>query len=119
MVIALWAFESGRRGPPALRNDKDFSAKYPAITKALAAIPDETPIDEEIAAMEAGRSSFKALQNYGSSTGALNYYMFDVMVVAGKDVMALPLEAHRDLLRRRVPADLGTLLYHHNGAVLA
>jgi ATP-dependent DNA ligase len=48
-------------------------------------MPDETVIDGEIVAMEAGRPSFNALQNYGSSTGAL-YYVFDVMVVAGKEV---------------------------------
>jgi bifunctional non-homologous end joining protein LigD len=56
--------------------------------------------------MEAGRPSFNALQNYGSSTGTIYYYVFDVMVVAGKEVMALPLEARRDLLRRRVLSKL-------------
>ena len=53
-----------------------------------------------------GRPSFNALQNYGSSTGPLFYYVFDVMVVAGKDVMALPLEARRKLLRSRVLSKL-------------
>ena len=46
------------------RNDKDFSRKYPAIAKALAAMPDDTVIDGEIVALdEAGKPSFSALQN--------------------------------------------------------
>jgi DNA ligase D-like protein (predicted ligase) len=84
------------------RNDKDFNAKYPAILAALAPMPDETVIDGEIVGFRNGRPSFNALQNYGSSTDPLYYYVFDVMVIAGRDVMALPLEARRELLRSRV-----------------
>jgi bifunctional non-homologous end joining protein LigD len=41
-------------GPVHLRsrNDKDFNAKYPGIVQALAAMPDETVIDGEIAALD-------------------------------------------------------------------
>jgi ATP-dependent DNA ligase len=34
------------------RNDKDFNARYPAIVKKLAAMPDETVIDGEIVALD-------------------------------------------------------------------
>jgi ATP-dependent DNA ligase len=54
-----------------------------------------------IALDESGRPSFNALQNYGSSTGHLVYYLFDVMVVAGKDVMSEPLTARREILEHR------------------
>jgi bifunctional non-homologous end joining protein LigD len=64
-------------------------------------------IDGEIVALDAdGRPSFNALQNYGSSTGPLFYYVFDVMVVAGEDVMALPLEDRKEILRSRVLSKL-------------
>jgi bifunctional non-homologous end joining protein LigD len=33
-------------------NDKDFNSRYPAIAKALAAMPDETVIDAEIGALD-------------------------------------------------------------------
>ena len=50
----------------APRNDKDFNGKYAAIVKALGAIPEDSVID--VALVEAGRPSFSAIQNYGSST---------------------------------------------------
>jgi bifunctional non-homologous end joining protein LigD len=86
------------------RNNKDFSAKYAAIVKALAPMPDESVIDGEIVALEAVRPSFSALQNHDSS--ALFYYAFDVMIAAGKDVMAQTLEARREILLRRVLSKL-------------
>lgn len=85
------------------RNDKDFNAKYPAIVQALAAMPDETVIDGEIVALdESGRPSFNALQNHGSGPSRLVYYVFDLMVFAGKDVTNESFTARRDLLQSRV-----------------
>jgi bifunctional non-homologous end joining protein LigD len=97
------AYKTGGKVHLRSRNDKDFNTKYPAIVKALACMPDGTVIDGEIVALDAdGRPSFNALQNYGSSTGPLFYYVFDVMVVSGEDVMALPLEDRKEILRSRV-----------------
>jgi bifunctional non-homologous end joining protein LigD len=84
------------------RNGKDFSAKYPAIAKALASMPDETVIDGEIVALEAGRPSFNTLQSHGAATGQIFFYVFDIMIAAGEDVMAQPLEIRREILRSSV-----------------
>jgi ATP-dependent DNA ligase len=85
------------------RNDNDFSVKYPAIAKALKALPDETVIDGELVALdETGRPSFNILQNYGSAKTDILYYVFDVLVLAGRDVMAEPLDVRRELLQKRI-----------------
>jgi ATP-dependent DNA ligase len=55
-----------------------------------------------VALDEAGKPSFNALQNYSSSKADLIYYIFDVMVLAGKDVMAEPLAQRLDLLEKKV-----------------
>jgi hypothetical protein len=69
------------------RNDNDFTARYPEIAKALAPLPNEILSDGEIVALDtSGRPSFNALQNYGSSSAPRFYYVFNVLVLAGKDV---------------------------------
>jgi len=85
------------------RNNKDFDACYPAVVRGLAGLPNETVIDGEIVALDAsGRPSFSALQNYGSPSTPVVYYVFDVMVVAGRNVMAESLEARRRLLQQKI-----------------
>jgi len=42
------------------------------------------------------------LQNYGSALAPVVYYIFDVMVFAGRDVMREPLEKRRELLEKKV-----------------
>jgi bifunctional non-homologous end joining protein LigD len=69
----------------------------------LAGLPNETVIDGELVALdEDGRPSFNALQNYPSSKAPIIYYVFDVMVLAGRNVKAATLEARREMLERKV-----------------
>jgi DNA ligase D-like protein (predicted ligase) len=85
------------------RNDNDFSGRYPGVVKGLAKMPDDTVIDGEVIAFDDdGRPSFNALQNYGSAPAPVIYYVFDVMVLAGRDVMREPLEKRRELLEQKV-----------------
>jgi bifunctional non-homologous end joining protein LigD len=89
------------------RNNKYFNARYPAIARALSGMPDDTVIDGEVVALDqSGRPSFSALQNYGSNTAPLLYYVFDVMILTGKVVTNEPLDNRRILLRERVLAKL-------------
>jgi DNA ligase D-like protein (predicted ligase) len=102
------AFNSAGRVQLRSRNDNDFSVRYPAIVRALAFLPSETVIDGEVVALdESGRPSFNILQNYGSSRGPLLFYVFDVLVLGGRNVMGMPLSARRDLLDRHVLSKLG------------
>src|SRR5687767_2101101 len=85
------------------RNDNDFGVRYPGVVKALASMPDNTVIDGEVIALDQdGRPSFNALQNYGSAVAPVLYYVFDVMILAGRDVMREPLEKRRHLLEKNV-----------------
>jgi DNA ligase D-like protein (predicted ligase) len=90
------------------RNDKDFTTRYPSISGALCSLPDETIVDGEVVALdETGKPSFSLLQNYGFAGANLAYYVFDVMVLAGKDVIREPLETRRMLLEKHVLPKLG------------
>ena len=85
------------------RNDKDFNARYPIIVKALASMPDDTVIDGEVVALDPeGRPSFNLLQNYGSAGAPLHFFVFDVVILGGKDVLGEPLVKRRELLEKHV-----------------
>jgi bifunctional non-homologous end joining protein LigD len=51
---------------------------------------------------DSGRPSFNALQNVASSKLTLVYYVVDVLILAGRNVMTEPLSKRRDLLQRQV-----------------
>jgi ATP-dependent DNA ligase len=61
---------------------------------------DERPLADEHAQQD-GRPSFSALQN-GSAHATIVYYMFDVMILGGRNVMGETLATGRDLLSREV-----------------
>src|SRR5262249_40363923 len=115
----VWAYELKLDGYRAIaikvngrvqlrsRNNKDFNRKYPVVVEGLAALPDETVVDGEIVALDdSGRPSFTLLQNYGSSNVPICYYLFDLLVLSGRDVMSEPLTVRRELLRGQVAAKL-------------
>jgi ATP-dependent DNA ligase len=81
--------------------------------KALASLPDETVIDGEVVALnESGKPSFNTLQNYGSSAAPAFYFVFDVLVLAGRDVTDEPLIVRRALLQRSILPKLGDPIRH-------
>jgi DNA ligase D-like protein (predicted ligase) len=89
------------------RNDNDFNARYPGIVKALGTMPDDTVIDGEVVALDAdGRPSFNMLQNYGSGGAPLHFFIFDLLVLKGKDVMGEPLTKRRELIEEHVLPEL-------------
>src|SRR5215472_7580322 len=107
------AMKNGGRVELRSRNNKDFNGRYPKIAAALAALPDETVIDGEVVAIdESGRPSFNALQNFGASQARIFYYVFDVLVLAGRNVMAEPLSVRRELLRERILTELRDPIRH-------
>jgi DNA ligase D-like protein (predicted ligase) len=97
------AFKVGGEVHLRSRNDKDFNARYPAVVRGLAKLPSDTVIDGELIALgDDGRPSFNALQNYGSASTPILYFVFDVMVFEGRDVKTETLDSRRELLEQRI-----------------
>jgi DNA ligase D-like protein (predicted ligase) len=95
------------------RNGNDFSARFPSIANVLAKLPDDSVVDGEIVALdETGRPSFNVLQNYNHSATPLQFYAFDLLHLAGKNLRDRPLDDRRELLRARVmPRMQGEVLF--------
>jgi DNA ligase D-like protein (predicted ligase) len=98
------AFKTGGTVHLRSRNDNDFTSKYPAIVDGLAGLPADTVIDGEVVAFDAeGRPSFNVLQNLGTRPDTpLAFFVFDVMLLNGRDVTGEPLSARRKLLETKV-----------------
>jgi ATP-dependent DNA ligase len=85
------------------RNGNDFSARFPSLAKALSKLPDDSIIDGEIVALDkTGRTSFNVLQNYNHADTPLQFYAFDLLHLAGKNLRDRPLDERRALLRAKV-----------------
>lgn len=85
------------------RNGHDWSAKWPALVKALSAVPAGSAwLDGEVVAIQAdGSISFQALQNavrLGKEAN-LAYFIFDLLYLDGHDVTHLPLRQRKELLQ--------------------
>ena len=97
------AFNVGGKVHLRSRNDKDFNTRYPAVVRGLAKLPSDTVIDGELIALgDDGRPSFNALQNYGSGSTPILFFVFDVMVFEGRDVKTETLDSRRELLEQRI-----------------
>ena len=86
------------------RNNNDFSVRYSTIANVLTTtLPDETVVDGEIVALDqTGKPSFNALQNYQSTQPNIYFYIFDLLILSGRDVMSEPLAARRVLLEKHI-----------------
>jgi DNA ligase D-like protein (predicted ligase) len=81
------------------RNGKSLAKKFPYIVEALQELPPDTIVDGELVALnESGRPEFNRLQNYSSASPHIRYFVFDVIVLKGRDLTGLPLSERRKLL---------------------
>src|ERR1700739_1935353 len=88
------ALKSGGKVQLRSRNDNDFNVRYPGIVKALAPMPGETVIEGEGTGLDReGKPSFNTLQNYGSAGAPLHFYIFDLLILKGRDGMGEPVLA--------------------------
>jgi bifunctional non-homologous end joining protein LigD len=106
------AVHDGRSASLWSRSEKRMDATYPELVEAVAArTPAGTVVDGEIVAFDGGQTSFARLQgriglhdpDAARASGIAVYlYLFDVLVVDGHDVTALPLRTRKRLLRDAV-----------------
>ena len=74
------------------RNQKDFKKRFPPIVEALVELKRPAILDGEIVALDDhGHSRFEWLVNRGPQRGTLVYYVFDLLMLDGKDIRLLPL----------------------------
>ena len=97
------------------RNDLDWTARVPAIARAVEALPvSDAHLDGELVVLDdQGHSDFSALQRVleGSSRQPLRYVVFDLPGVAGVDLSRTPLIERKRLLRELLGSTPGVLAY--------
>jgi bifunctional non-homologous end joining protein LigD len=86
------------------RKPRELTDEYPDIVEDLKKIRSRSfVLDGEIVALdEQGRSSFQLLQNRDRDARArarICYYLFDLLQLDGKDLLSLPLQRRKHLLK--------------------
>ncbi len=107
----LWQYEVKLDGYRALaihdknkvkllsRRNNALNSDYPSIVAGIQELESGIILDGEIVVVdEVGRPVFNLLQHYKPGSGALLYYVFDVLAYRRRDTRGLPLEQRRLLL---------------------
>ena len=103
------AYRRRRRVRLLSRNRKSLNRSYPELVEALAEQAcDDFVVDGEVVAFDGRRSSFARLQRRmqlsdpaaaRASGVKIQYYLFDLLYLDGKDLRRLPLRRRKTLLR--------------------
>lgn len=98
-------FRNGDKTELRSRNDKSFNEQFYPVYQALQEWNIRAVVDGEIVVMdERGISGFNSLQNWRSEAdGDLQYYLFDITWLEGKDLTGLPLTERKRLLESVMP----------------
>jgi DNA ligase D-like protein (predicted ligase) len=86
------------------RRGNILNRKFHYIATALKKLPDNTVLDGELVALDSkGKSDFGLLQNFRSAESKIHYYVFDILILKGKDVSQRPLDERRALFDKILP----------------
>ncbi len=110
----ILAHLEGRKLQLLSRRFNDWTAQFPSVVDAVAALPVKSVIlDGEIAVvMPDGRTSFQALQNaFGKRDANIVYFVFDLLGLDGEDLTKLPLEQRKARLEKLVGGQHGVIRY--------
>lgn len=95
------------------RNRNSLASDYPEVVEAVEGLPCRSAVlDGEVAALDArGRSRFQLLQQRGvGERPPIIYYLFDLMQLDGRSLLARPIEERRAALDRLVGPRNGGVL---------
>jgi ATP-dependent DNA ligase len=60
-------------------------------------LPANTVVDGEVVALDdSGHPDFHALQHFKASASRIHYFVFDLLILQGRDLMNMPLTKCRD-----------------------
>lgn len=84
------------------RNGNTFNDSYPPVVEALTRLKINAVLDGEVVVVdENGRSNFQLLQHYDASF-PLEYRVFDILSINGKDICHLPLTERKASLKKLI-----------------
>jgi bifunctional non-homologous end joining protein LigD len=102
--IRLIVVKTARNVSLLSRNKNELAGRFPQIVEAVKSLPArECVIDGEVVALdEEGRSSFQLLQarEMEERKSPVYFYAFDLLQLDGKSLIALPLEARKNVLEK-------------------
>lgn len=104
----------GRKLRLLSRRFHDWTAQFPTVVDAVAALPVKSVLlDGEVAVvLPDGRTSFQALQNaFGRRDANVVYFVFDLLAIDGEDLTGLPLEQRKQRLEKLIGRGRGALRY--------
>ena len=85
------------------RLENSLNVKHPYVVEPLAALPDGTVVDGELVALDDdGRPNFNLMQKFREAADRIHYYVFDLLVLKGRDLTRLPLSERRKLLKTEI-----------------
>jgi bifunctional non-homologous end joining protein LigD len=87
------------------RNGLNFMQTYPIVADQLKTIKADAILDGEIVVLnDEGKPDFQFLQHYSENQNRpIQYYIFDVLQLNGKDTTELPLIERKQLLEKIIP----------------
>jgi DNA ligase D-like protein (predicted ligase) len=82
------------------RNGKNFNKRFPQIAEAIRNLPANTVIDGEVVALDdSGRPDFHRLQHFTAERSRIRYFVFDLIILRGRDLTGLPMSERRELMK--------------------
>ena len=87
------------------RNGLSFLSAYPLVADQLLQIKEDVVLDGEIVVINSkGNPDFQLLQHYSENQDKpIQYYVFDLLKLNGKDTTKLPLVDRKELLQKVIP----------------